>query len=398
MCDKDLEWLVRGTPDKAISEIARLTAALAAATRERDELAGANLVNRNAVRLQKEAREAAESALATIHHVMGEDEHSDDASLVEVVATHIRERNERIESLTAALATAEKEREKDRDAFLADIALRASEYDARLAAAQGAAEAMREAAAKAITPVIDPSTAYDHKPDGFYPYLGESTWEVLRRAADRIRALPLPGAPAEGWNKDWPHCHSMTCGVTGPHAHNPKYAPAEGTLTAFDKAGADRLAVEVEKLIERHVIDSRSPAADALLDYRDGNIQGPHLTEEPAEGTGTLTADDVEWVVNDLAELGVKIGAQFFWLYKGESLTYGNDHHTSANGVAIHDDGKPMHWRPVFKREFGECCHPYNLKDPTKYGTVSLDDSDEWELLPAPSPQREESGTTKEEG
>jgi hypothetical protein len=30
-----------------------------------------------------------------------------------------------------------------------------------------------------------------------------------------------------------------------------------------------------------------------------------------------LSPDVVEWVVNDNAELGVKIGKQFFWLYKG---------------------------------------------------------------------------------
>ncbi len=86
-----------------------------------------------------------------------------------------------------------------------------------------------------------------------------------------------------------------------------------------------------------------------------------------------LTADDVEWVVNDLAELGVKIGDQFFWLYKGDSFVYEE---------GKHDNGSPMHWRPVFKREFGECAHPIDYADPRKIGTVSLDDSDEWQELP----------------
>lgn len=84
--------------------------------------------------------------------------------------------------------------------------------------------------------------------------------------------------------------------------------------------------------------------------------------------------DEVEWVVNDNAELGVKIGNQFFWLYKGYSLVYDD---------AKHDDGSQMFWRPVFKREFGECAHPINYKDPTMIGTVSLDDSSEWRPLPA---------------
>jgi hypothetical protein len=37
----------------------------------------------------------------------------------------------------------------------------------------------------------------------------------------------------------------------------------------FDKRAADALACEVQKLIDRKVIDARSPAADALLDYVD---------------------------------------------------------------------------------------------------------------------------------
>lgn len=103
------------------------------------------------------------------------------------------------------------------------------------------------------------------------------------------------------------------------------------------------------------------------------------------EGTrGPLTEDDVQWVVNDIAELGVKIGNQFFFLYKGHSLVYGEaDDPEVKDGICVHENGTPMHWRPVFKREFGECCHPVNYKDPRMIGTVSLDDSDEWKPLPA---------------
>lgn len=68
-----------------------------------------------------------------------------------------------------------------------------------------------------------------------------------------------------------------------------------------------------------------------------------------------IQADDVEWIVNDNAELGVKIGDQFFFLYKGESLEYKD---------GKHDDGTPIMWRPVGKREFGECCHPVKFWKP----------------------------------
>lgn len=85
-----------------------------------------------------------------------------------------------------------------------------------------------------------------------------------------------------------------------------------------------------------------------------------------------INKEDVNWVVNDNGELGVKIGDKCFFLYKGESFVYEN---------GTHDDGSPMHIRPVFKREFGECVYPINYNDYSKEGTVSLDDSDEWQPM-----------------
>lgn len=90
-----------------------------------------------------------------------------------------------------------------------------------------------------------------------------------------------------------------------------------------------------------------------------------------------LDASQVEWVVNSLAELGVKIGNQFFWLYKGKSLVYKDE-----------PGETPLMWRPVRKREFGEVCTPVNYSDlqrcrtPHVIGTVSTLDGDEWNLLP----------------
>lgn len=58
--------------------------------------------------------------------------------------------------------------------------------------------------------------------------------------------------------------------------------------------------------------------------------------------------DAPEWIVNDLGELGVLVEGRAFFLYKGESLEY----------CGKHDDGTPMLYRPVGKREFGEVCVP----------------------------------------
>jgi hypothetical protein len=59
--------------------------------------------------------------------------------------------------------------------------------------------------------------------------------------------------------------------------------------------------------------------------------------------------EDVEWVVNDMGELGVRVSAQCYFCYKGESIVYRN---------GKHDDGAPILHRNVGKREFGETVLP----------------------------------------
>jgi len=57
----------------------------------------------------------------------------------------------------------------------------------------------------------------------------------------------------------------------------------------FDQLGANRMADEIDVLIKRRVIDSRSPAADALLDYRE-----PPRTPR-SDRLATLEAERDEW-------------------------------------------------------------------------------------------------------
>lgn len=56
-----------------------------------------------------------------------------------------------------------------------------------------------------------------------------------------------------------------------------------------------------------------------------------------------------QWIVNDMGELGVKIGDRCFFLYKGDNIEYKD---------GKHDDGTPILYRTVGKREFGETCKP----------------------------------------
>ncbi len=66
------------------------------------------------------------------------------------------------------------------------------------------------------------------------------------------------------------------------------------------------------------------------------------------------STDPVQWIVNDRAELGVLVGGEAHFLYKGASLVYGRD---------SVDEKAPRWYRPVEKREFGECCRPRALGD-----------------------------------
>ena len=99
-----------------------------------------------------------------------------------------------------------------------------------------------------------------------------------------------------------------------------------------------------------------------------------------------LHCDDVIWVVNSIGELGVKIGDRFFFCYKGGSLEYTTES----------DDGEPLKWRRVGKREFGETVAPLCVvdgrvgRDPytveLRPGIAPLDPLDQWQLLPLAEP------------
>lgn len=55
-------------------------------------------------------------------------------------------------------------------------------------------------------------------------------------------------------------------------------------FSQFDKLAADRLALAVARLVEMRVIDARSEAGDALLDYlKIGGIDGPSSVPEWVE-------------------------------------------------------------------------------------------------------------------
>lgn len=80
-----------------------------------------------------------------------------------------------------------------------------------------------------------------------------------------------------------------------------------------------------------------------------------------------IPANEVKWVVNDLGELGVRIGDMSYFMYKGESIVY----------KEAHEDGSRMMQRPVLKREFGEVCRVPGLEIEND-GNVGYTEGDGW--------------------
>lgn len=76
----------------------------------------------------------------------------------------------------------------------------------------------------------------------------------------------------------------------------------------------------------------------AILDAMQGKVRSPpNQKKEP------------RWIVNDSGELGVEIEGRCFFLYKGGNIEYED---------GKHDNGEPILYRSVGKREFGETTWP----------------------------------------
>lgn len=98
----------------------------------------------------------------------------------------------------------------------------------------------------------------------------------------------------------------------------------------------------------------RATYLSALMTLEDVADRLTSLLSEMGDGT-----EEPEWIVNDLAELGVKINGRCFFLYKGGNIEYDDPRHEDENG----EMGAPMLYRRVGKREFGEVCHPFRYWD-----------------------------------
>ena len=151
------------------------------------------------------------------------------------------------------------------------------------------ANAMCAALDARAAPPAPRETCDDHRPDGPDPHPNCRCVEIdrlcsaaaapPRESGGRLCARCKLGREGDPLNADF---HCSTC------YREMEMRARESGGGGFDKRAADALAREVQKLIDRKVIDSRSMAADALLDYVDPgpNESVPGKLAESGGGTG----------------------------------------------------------------------------------------------------------------
>lgn len=155
---------------------------------------------------------------------------------------------------------------------------------------------------------------------------------------------------------------------------------------------------KLERELAEAQVTLRRMKAD--LDCAEENFHVTNQAYVKADNALSQAKRDAErepvWIVNDLGELGVKIGHRFLFLYKGDNLEY---------ETGKHDDGSQMMWRIVGKREFGECCYPLrwitNRYSEDRYRenpvftpglSFGKPEDGEWKQLPAALAKREGEG------
>lgn len=109
----------------------------------------------------------------------------------------------------------------------------------------------------------------------------------------------------------------------------------------------------------RDALDTFPPLLDRLAELIEASKALSKRRVDDDEGS----KGEPTWIVNNLGELGVKVGNRFFFLYKGDNIEY-------HDGDNDDPDDIDLKYRPVGKREFGEVCNPihyfdkgYNMKD-----------------------------------
>lgn len=158
-----------------------------------------------------------------------------------------------------------------------------------------------------------------------------------------LKGCPIPGCG--GMAVEFGH-GDIRCSRTGCDLHEAPLRRPLWQLLHRASTEALELAKEMEEYFFEGPIGHLNAHGRWVSRDRAGDWikQVQALAPQPVrDGDGD---DIIEWIVNDAAELGVKVGGRCLFLYKGCCIEYGKD------------DSEITKYRPVYKREFGECCHP----------------------------------------
>lgn len=175
--------------------------------------------------------------------------------------------------------------------------------------------------------------------------LTDSLPVVIR--ADQLRALLDPASQPVGAERG---------GDAGVGLSDDQDNDLGNVIAMLDKIISGETVTSSDRLFDRSVRPRKmtikdaqavaAPCANILRKLRAA------LAAQPAAQQG------VNWVVNDLGELGVCVNGRYYFLYKGASIEYGAYPDTRRDGVALHDDGTPMMVRIVGKPAPPESAYP----------------------------------------
>lgn len=219
------------------------------------------------------------------------------------------------------------------EVYVADLEDSLEQIAALLGVTGGADDLLakvRQVAAKPVTGSIEEligdywAIAYSEGKTGISR--GDDANEVLHRLRQVIDAQRAPADEAQG----------AVARIAEDYQHTLEQI-------AVGDATTPRQAAE-EALVKSGHWHPAQPAAEEVTMLK----RQIHNLQQHIEGYCPPVGSP-EWIVNDLGELGVKVGNAFYFLYKGDNIQY---------ETGLHDDGTPMMWRKVGKREFGETCWP----------------------------------------
>lgn len=190
---------------------------------------------------------------------------------------------------------------------------------------------------------VAPGDRWQHKNGGVYTVLYVTNTAVVREG--HAPDVVYRGENGNVWSRplsDWARSFALIdSGVAAAGGGEATFATPDDIALQMGPDDVPEMLICGAK-VARFPKGSWGDVAGALASF--GGYSAP-----PAAGEFVAVPREPTWIVNDIGELGVMVDGIPYFLYKGDNIVYHD---------AVHDDGSPMRYRIVGKREFGEVCHP----------------------------------------